>query len=279
MSTTGWHAPPALLRRYTAGDLDAVAAASLERHVSRCADCRGGIAPALDIPGLDARGLDAAWSVVRERVEAPRLPLVIRLAQRVGLREPTAILLSAAASLRAAWLSGAVVVLGFATIAATLGDQRIWPYLLVAPLIPVLGVAAAYGDADEPFEALAVTAPYGRTRLVLLRTLGVIVSTVPVAALLGFLLPGPSWVALAWLGPALTMIPVLLALASFIGPRTAGAVVALVWSGLVLAATRGAEQTWPVAATQQAVYAGLAAVALAVIAVRARLTHQIGAAL
>ncbi|TNM36648.1 zf-HC2 domain-containing protein [Nocardioides albidus] len=293
MSTTGWHAPPELLRGYLAGDLDAVAAASVERHVDRCGTCRGSVRPLLDSPaldspalgspalgsGLDSRSLDLAWTVIRDRAQAPRLPLLIRLAQQVGLREPTAILLSAAASLRAAWLSGAVVVLGFATIAATLGDHRIWPYLLVAPLIPVLGVAAAYGDADEPFEALAATAPYGRTRLVLLRTLGVIVSTVPVAALLGVLLPGPAWVGVAWLGPALAMIPVLLALAGFIGSRTAGAVVTLLWSGLVLGSVRGLEATWPVAATQQAVYLGLALAALGVIAVRSRITHPMGAAL
>lgn len=273
--TTTWHADRGLLRAYVEGRLDAVLSASLERHVDRCAECRAAVRPLADLPLLET-----AWAGVRSGVESPRLPLLVRAAHRLGMPEATGILLSAAASLRAAWFSGSVVALGFAVLATAVGDVGLWPFLLVAPLVPVLGVAAAYGDADDPFEALAVTAPYGRTRLVLLRTLGVLASTLPVAALLGLLLlPGPAWVAAAWLGPALAMVPVLLALASYAGPRTAGALVAMLWCGLVLGAARRAPETWPVEATQQMAYLLLAVVSLGVLAFRSHQTRRIGAAL
>lgn len=274
MSTTSWHAEPALLQAYVEGRLDAVLSASLERHVGRCANCRAAMRPL-----ADPRLLDEAWAGVRAGVESRPLPFLVRVAQRLGMPESTGILLSAAASLRAAWFSGSVVALAFATVASLVVDGALWPFLLVAPLIPVLGVAAAYGDSDEPFEALAVTSPYGRTRLVLLRTLGVLVSTLPLAVLLGLLLPGPTWLAAAWLGPALAMVPALLALASFTDPRIAGAVVALLWAGLVLGATRVAPQTWPVEASQQVAYLVLALVSLAVLGVRSLQTRRIGAAL
>ncbi|HWJ66453.1 MAG TPA: zf-HC2 domain-containing protein [Nocardioides sp.] len=274
MSTTTWHADPALLQAYVAGELDAVLSASLERHVERCPECRGAVRPLADGPLLDE-----AWAGVRERVESRPLPAAIRLAQRLGLREPSAVLLSAAASLRLAWLSSCLVALGFATVATLMSEDRLWPFLLVAPLIPVLGVAAAYGDADDPFEALAVTAPYGRTRLVLLRTVGVLVTTLPVAGLFGLFLPGPAWIAAAWFGPALAMVPVLMALASFIGPRMAGPLVTILWCGVVLGAVRELPPTWPIEATQQLVYVGLALVALAVLAARSVHTRKIGAAL
>ena len=75
-------------------------------------------------------------------------------------------------------------------------------------------------------------------------------------------------------------MPVLLALAAFVGPRTAATVVSLAWSGVVLGSTRASlAPTWPVEAAQQGVYLGLAVAACAVIAIRARADRQPGVAL
>lgn len=271
---TGWHASPELLAAYANGRLDAIDAASLERHVERCGDCRGRITPFADTPRLED-----AWDEVRARVEQPRLPWLLRQAGRLGLPEPTQILLAAAASLRAAWLSGAFIALGFAVLAALVSGDALWPFLLVAPVIPVLGVAMSYGSFEDSFEALSATAPYGRTRLVILRTLAVLVTTVPAACLLGLALPGPTWVAAAWLGPALAMLSLLLSLASFLGPRVAAPIVVLVWCGVVLGSVRRLPSTWPVEGTQQLAYCGVAVLALAVLLVRSRQTRQIGAVL
>lgn len=275
MSTTNWHADPELLAAYVDGRLDAILGASLERHVDRCPDCRGELRPLVEGPVLEQ-----AWAGVRAGVESPPLPRLFRIARRLGLGEPTAVLLAATASLRWAWLIGGIVALSFAALASQIAhDSALWPFLAVAPLVPVIGVATSYGSADEPFEALAVTTPYGRTRLILARTLAVLALTVPVAVLLGLSLPGPVWVAASWLGPALAMIPILLALASFVGPRLASPVVALLWIGLVLGASRGLPPTWPVETSQQLAYLGLAVAAVVVLKVRSVLTHQIGAVL
>ncbi len=185
--TQRWHADPALLARYLAGALDAVTGASVEQHVSRCESCRRSMGPLLE-PGL----VDGTWAGIRDAVERPPLPHSLRLARRCGLSEPTAVLLAGAASLRSAWLVGAFLSLSFATLAAYVsGGTALAPFLLIAPLAPVLGVAAAYGPRQDPLEALVATAPYGRTRLILLRTLAVLVSVLPVTALLGLAVPGP----------------------------------------------------------------------------------------
>lgn len=273
--TTGqWHAEPALLKAYLDGRLDAILGASLERHIDGCARCRTAIADVME-PAL----LDAAWTQVRHRVEVPQPPRLVRFAQRLGLPDWAAVLLSASASLRLAWLVGAVVALGFATVAAVLSQGAIWPFLLVAPLMPVIGVALAYGDGDDPFEALAVPTPVGRPRLILLRTIGVVVTAIPPAIVLGLFLPGPTWIAVAWLGPALAMIPMLLALAGVIGARYASTLLSLAWIGIVILSMRRLPDTWPVAATQQGVYLALAVVSMVVIAHRARAARQIGAVL
>jgi hypothetical protein len=275
MTTHIWHADPPLLTAYVAGDLSAIEGASVEQHLAHCPSCRQAIT------GLvDARLLARGWAGVRATVEAPPLPLPIRLARRVGVSEPTAVLLAATTSLRTAWLVSAFLALAFATFAtAASGKEMLAPFLLVAPLVPVVGVAAAYGPQNDPLEALVVTAPYGRTRLILVRTLAVLVSVLPLTAVLGLLLPGPEWLAAAWLGPALALVPILLALSSFVGPRTGVALVVLAWSGVVVFSLRSFPATWPVEASQQLAYLFLAAVAAVVLLVRSRRDQRIGAVL
>lgn len=274
-SALTWHSDGDLLAAYVGGSVDAISAASVEQHLTRCGSCRDAVRPL-----VDPRPLEQAWSRVRDAVQSPPLPLPIRMAQRCGLPEPTAVLLAAAASLRTAWLVGAFVALAFAALAAGLsGGVALAPFLLAAPLVPVIGVAAAYAGQQDPLETLVVTAPYGRTRLILTRTLAVLVSVLPFTALLGLVLPGPGWLAVAWLGPALALVPVLLALASFVGPRTAASVVAIGWSGVVAFSVREVPPTWPVEATQQLVYLAMAVASVAVLVVRSREDRGIGAVL
>lgn len=274
MTTRTWHVGPEVLAAYVAGDLDAVNGASVEQHLIRCEECREAIRPL-----VDAHALERAWTGIRDTIESPTQPLAVRAARRLGLPEPASVLLAATASLRTAWLAGAIVAVGFATLAVGLaGENLIAPFLLVAPMVPVLGVAAAYGPLQDPLETLVVTAPYGRSRLIMVRTLAVLVSVLPVTAALGLLLPGPTWLAAAWLGPALTLVPVLLALSSFVGPRTGGAIVAIAWSGVVLLSVRELPATWPVEASQQVAYLALAAVSGLVLLLRSR-RDQIGATL
>lgn len=275
MTTRTWHADHDLLAAYVAGSLGAVEGASVEQHLTRCADCRQAIAPLVDVPALDR-----AWLGVRDAIESPRQPLLVRAARHLGLSEPVSVLLAATASLRTAWLTSSLIALAFAAAAAHLSrDLALWPFLLVAPLVPVLGVAASYGSSEDPFEALVTTSPYGRTRLVLVRTLAVLTTCLPVAFLVSLLLPGPLWVAAAWLGPALALVPVLLAVASFVGPRVAAGLVAFGWAAFVLPSARKLPATWPVEPEQQLVHLTLALAAIAVLVVRSRRHTRIGAVL
>lgn len=275
MTTHTWHTSDDVLHAYLAGDLDALEGASVEQHLLVCARCRSTVGTL-----VEARDLGRAWASIQTAIERPAQPAPIRLARQVGLPEPTSVLLAASASLRTAWLTSSFVALGFALLAAHFSqDGGLWPFLLIAPLVPVIGVAASYGPATDPLETLLVTSPYGRTRLILVRTIAVLATCLPVAFVIGLLLPGPDWVAAAWLGPALAMIPILLALASFVGPRVAAGVLAIGWCGMVLPSVRRLSPTWPVEADQQLLFLALALVAAGVLALRSRQTRQIGAAL
>jgi hypothetical protein len=75
------------------------------------------------------------------------------------------------------------------------------------------------------------------------------------------------------------MIPVLLALAAYLGPRPAASLVAIGWSAVVLGSARHLPATWPIEAERQLVLLALATTATIVLAVRMRRTHRIGVAL
>ncbi len=275
MNTHTWHADESVLAGYVDGSLDALEGASVEQHLIVCSECRTRIRTS-----VDAASLALTWERVRDGIERPAQPAMIRLARRLGLTEPLSVLLTATASLRTAWLSSSLVALGFALVATRFsGGDVLWPFLLVAPLIPVIGVSASYGPATDPLETLIVTSPYGRTRLILVRTVAVVGTCFPVAFLLGLALPGPQWVAAAWLGPAVALIPILLALAAFIGPRAAAAAIAIGWSATVLPSARVVSATWPVEADRQLVLLTLALSSCAVLAVKSRATRKIGAVL
>ena len=211
--TQGWHADPALLSSYLAGDLDAVTGASVEQHVSRCETCRTTVGSLLE-PQL----VERTWAGIRERrASDPALPDAARPAARALRADGGAA--RSAASLRGAWLVGAFLSLSFATFAAYASDgTALAPFLLAAPLAPVLGVAAAYGPRrtrsrrwSPPRRTGAPADPAAHDR-------GPGVGAAGHRAV-GLAVPGPPWLAAAWLGPALALVPVLLALAGFVGPR------------------------------------------------------------
>jgi hypothetical protein len=118
------------------------------------------------------------------------------------------------------------------------GERGLMAFLLVAPLLPVAGVAVAYGPHVDPAHELGVAAPLSGLRLLLLRTAAVVGATAALAAVAALALPGLDWTAAAWLLPALGLTLAALAVATTTGPATACALVAAAWVTAVLAAWR-----------------------------------------
>ena len=270
--STEWHADDVLLARYVRGMAGAALGASVEQHLLACARCRTAMADHVDLPPLEA-----GWDRVRDRIETPPLPLLPRLLRRAHLAEPDVILLAATSSLRSAWLVGVGVALVFAAAAAYwAGEYGIGLFLLVAPLVPMAGVVAGYGPAADPLHDLSRVAPYPQARRVLLRTGAVLASSLPLAFILGAFLPGPSWLAAAWLLPALAFVVVVLALSTWLDPVVAGTGVALVWALVVGAAALRRVPTALVEPSMQPVYLALGLAALTVLLLRLRNPEALG---
>ncbi|NUP62046.1 MAG: zf-HC2 domain-containing protein [Nonomuraea sp.] len=229
MST--WHMDDDLAVRYAGGDLPATLAASVEAHLLACEPCRSLLAP--QVPS--AR-LDRVWDEIADVVDAPVPGPFERLLVAAGLREHTARLLGAASSLRLPWIAASGVALLFAALAS--GETTRWgllTYLTLAPIVPVAGVAVAFGRDGDPAHEIGLAAPYSMFRLMLTRAAAVLGVSAALALVTGLLLAGGAWTSAAWLLPALALTSLTLVLSSRYDPRRCGIGVAAAWVALVAA--------------------------------------------
>ncbi len=222
MST--WHLEPELIRRYVGGGVGPVLAASAEAHLMACPVCRATLAS-----HVDAGRTAAIWAEVVDRVDAPSPSLLERALVRLRVGEATARLVAATPTLRGPWLAAIAGVLAFAALAAQSDERWLRTFLVVAPLVPLAGVAVAFASGLDPTREIGLATPYPGLRLLLIRTVAVLAVTVPTALAAGLALPGPTWMAAAWLLPAAGLTSAALALSGRLRPVVAVGLVAGVW--------------------------------------------------
>jgi hypothetical protein len=225
-----WHVDELALARWADGADGGTTGASIEAHLLRCADCRA------RLPRPAA--LDAVWTRVRDEIELPRPSRLERLLGAMRLPANDARILAVGPAFRAAWGSALVLLLAFVVLAASWDGQRgQWVFVLVAPLIPVIGVVMCYDPELEPALEQETAAPYSRLRLVLLRSAALLATGVPVTLAASAVLP---WhLAVLWLLPALGFTAAVLAMSTWMPPLRAGAVVVAGWVLVVSLAARG----------------------------------------
>lgn len=276
--STAWHVDSTLLAQYERGALDPSRVMAVEAHMLACSACRAAV-PA------DEAWLDSSWAGVYDDIHAPSAGWAQLLLTRVGLPAHRVRLLTATPALRWSWLSSTAAVLAIAVAGAWLGrspagaDAMSTLFLVLAPILPVVAVSGAYGPSVDPMFDITGTTPAAGPSLVLWRALSVIGVAMTTATVAGVLLPGPAWLAAAWLLPALLLSAGTLALATSMSlPAAAGSLGGLWLAGVlsVHGATRG-ESLVPVVfgpATQLAYLA--AAVAAAAVLIRRRRHFDLG---
>ncbi len=255
-----WHVEPALLAEYAEGRTGDVMSASIESHTDACPQCRALIRP-VEAPDV--------WDAIRIDVNAAQPGLLQRLAARV-MPESEALLLAGSAMFRWAWVESIAAAALFAAVASLSsghGELAVL-FLLVAPLLPLAAVALAYGPEVDPAHEVAVAAPYPQSRLLLLRSGAVILATVPITLIAGFLLPAPEWVPTAWLLPAAAMTAIAIAAGTWFETLTGATVLGLGWAVFVGWAAVNGQLEQAFAAPTQLLSLGLFAICAVVIAVR-----------
>lgn len=88
-------------------------------------------------------------------------------------------LLAATPSLRLSWLGGVAAALAFTVLSAhNANDPHAGAmFLLLAPILPVTGVAVSYGPLFDPAADVALAAPTDGFRVLLLRAFAVVSAT------------------------------------------------------------------------------------------------------
>ena len=235
-----------LLASYATGTAGTVAAWSVEAHLAQCPQCRSALSAQ-----VDAERLARNRSVLLVRAAISDGSRARRVLRRCGLPDHVLGLLTATPSLRLSWLLsviGVLAVVGGEAAAARYGripvgglgpiagypGQGLAPFLLVAPLLVLAGVAAAFLPMFDPAYQLAVAAPFSGFTLLLVRAVSALAAAlVPVVAA-AFLLPGPRWLPVALLLPSLAVCAFALAAATVVGPRAAAVTAGISWAVAVL---------------------------------------------
>jgi anti-sigma factor RsiW len=223
---SAWHVHPDLLAEYVAGRLDPARVLAVEAHVAGCGTCRTRV-PA------DPRWLADSWTRVLDQVDAPARSRTERLLTRCGLPAHRARLIVATPGLRWSWLVATAAVLAFGVAAAYAWRDGAGPaatlFLLVAPVLPVLAVAGAYGAPVDRMHEITATTPAAGPTLVLWRAAAVVGASIGLGVVGAVLVHGPSWFAVAWLLPALLLCVGSLALATVMSLQHATAVLGGTW--------------------------------------------------
>lgn len=270
----GWHASRDLLADYATGAVDEATAWSIEAHVTACAACRSALAV-----NVDAGRLARNRAVLRVRLALGDTGRT----RRRGAGAPGYLLrlLAATPSLRRSWLLSVVgvlaVVAGEAVLASHSWDgvvagyprqEALVPFLLVAPLLALAGVAAAFMPWSDPAYLLAAAAPFSGFTLLLVRATSALAAAMVPVACAALAVPGPGWLPAAFVLPSLAVCSLALAAVTVVGPLAAAAVAGTVW---VLPVLLLADAHLPLSVVQwhgQAAAAGVLLAATAVLRVR-----------
>lgn len=216
-----WHVSQEMMASYRDGASSDAAAHSLELHLVECEPCRR-----IASQAVDADRRDRIWAGITERVDTPSPRWIERALRPFGVPAHVARLIAMTPSVKPSWLVAVATTLVLAALAAP--DLGPIPFLVVAPLVPVVGVAVAFGHPIDPVHEIGVASPTGGFRLVLIRACAVLMASMAVSVVPALFLRELRWVAV-WLLPALVCTLLVLVMATYTQLSTAAAVVSLLW--------------------------------------------------
>lgn len=213
--------------RYAAGEpgLDEATVWSIEVHLESCADCRARLAGSTT---AESRALIAEVASTLDRAIAadptPRSRTLFRTPMRQ--RWFVAALLP--------WVAMTAAVLGTAALLTHSLPRLPSIVLLLAPLAPLPGVAAAWSRRIDPAWELIAGTPSAGLTMLLRRTAVVLVLVIPVLAAFGAVGANRANPALMLL-PSLAFTAATLLLGSFVGVARAAIGLMAAWAATVVA--------------------------------------------
>jgi hypothetical protein len=244
-----WHASADLLRRYADGDatLAADVVWAVDVHLESCADCRATLA-------AEATAVAPLVERVWAGLELDTTPAPVHRTRRLATWATPAMV---------PWLGMTALV----TLLAFVADRVITqPFpslaLLLAPIAPVAGVAAAWAKGLDPAHELVAATPRAGLYLVLRRTVAVLATVIPLMAVATWTSP------LRWLLPCLAFTVGTLAIGAFVGVRRTAVGLVAAWAAFVVGPSLVTARA-PAVLDEPAVWAAVLVVGAVVVRLRA----------
>lgn len=237
------HASTRIIDGYARGDTDIGADEvwALEAHLEVCRVCRDRLsaAAAADAPAVAAL-VGAVWSDLAPRLAAtPTMPRHRRWSARLS-RWLTPTMVPWLAMVMSVTLLALLLDLADTGTGYGSGSGEVSLVLLLAPVLPVLGVAASWSRGLDPAYELTASVPRAGLPLVLRRTASVLAVVVP-ALLAGGWVTGVT--AAQWLLPCLAFTSTTLALGGVVGVTRAALALIAVWAAVVVAPALATSRT------------------------------------
>lgn len=232
MST--WHVDEWVLTAYARQQLAPLQRASVEAHLSACPMCRDGLTR-VAAGSAGAVVFESLWDRVQLGVEHSPAARPTRWLRRIGIAEPDTVVVRQIGRQSLQWTIATTMMLVVAALAAALGisDSTQAGFVALAPLLPPLGVAATFRSTPPSTAVLELTSPLSPARLLLWRTAYVIATAIPASVVLGAIIPGDTWLAVAWLLPSAACTAIVLVAATWIDPLVPAVSVSAGWLALV----------------------------------------------
>lgn len=262
------------VRRYLAGTLTPGAELDFERGLTSAVE---------DLVELsanaDADRLVESRLLLFAEIDTPAPSRTERFVRRLGLGETTARLVAATPTFRRSFAIAIVAMILFTAATANSGEgvNRLLVFLTLAPALPLLGTALAFGPSADPMHEVTVSTPIQGFRLVLIRTFAVYLAS------LGALIPGSIFITeigvwrWAWLLPGLALTTCALALSTRVQANVAAGVVGLGWLSVVtVVALSTTDDVVLFRPGGQLVFLGVAAIGAAVTVWRRQSFEEVG---
>ncbi|MFJ4785713.1 zf-HC2 domain-containing protein [Streptomyces sp. NPDC088794] len=241
----GEHASTRIIDGYARGgtDLAADEVWAVEAHLEACRVCRDRLSAAVTAHAPAVAALvGTVWSGLEPRLAATT-PVPRRRYRSVRLSSwltPTMV----------PWLAMVVSVTLLALLLDVVGGgfglgsgpRDVSLVLLLAPILPVLGVAASWSQGLDPAYELTASVPRAGLHLVLRRTASVLAVVVPALLVAGWATGVPGVTAAQWLLPCLAFTSTTLALGGVVGVTRAAVAVVVVWAAVVVTPTVAASR-------------------------------------
>ncbi len=220
---------------------------------------------------IDPARIEANWRAITIELDAPVPGRMERLLRWAGLPSHITRLVVATPALRRAWYlaTGLAILIGLGGTSASQPREDLFNLLLVAPLVPVIGVALAYGAEADPAHEIALATPVRGLRLILTRAAAVLAFSTFWLAIAAILAPGRQPMAFAWLLPALGLTSATVALMTVLRPRLAAATTSGLWVlGVAIVSSAATDRLAPWGPAGQLLMIAVGAVGLAVAVAR-----------